>query len=68
MTSLSNVWDANATWLILMGGSLFGAFPLAYATILSSLYIPIMIMVIGLVFRTVAFEFRENSEKSYSGI
>jgi len=63
MTSLSNVWDANATWLILMGSSLFGAFPLAYATILSSLYIPIMIMVIGLVFRTVAFEFRENSEQ-----
>ncbi|MBE9221121.1 cytochrome d ubiquinol oxidase subunit II [Cyanobacterium stanieri LEGE 03274] len=65
MTSLSNVWDANATWLILMGGSLFGAFPLAYATILSSLYIPIMIMVIGLVFRTVAFEFRENSDNKF---
>ncbi len=65
MTSLSNVWDANATWLILMGGSLFGAFPLAYGTILSSLYIPIMIMVIGLVFRTVAFEFRENSQKKF---
>lgn len=65
MTSLSNVWDANATWLILMGGSLFGAFPLAYATILSSLYIPIMIMVIGLVFRTVSFEFRENAENKF---
>lgn len=62
MTSLSNVWDANATWLILMGGSLFGAFPLAYSTILNALYIPIMIMVIGLVFRTVSFEFRENAD------
>ncbi len=61
MTSLSNVWDANATWLILMGGSLFGSFPLAYGTILNALYIPIMIMVLGLSLRTVSFEFRENS-------
>jgi len=44
MTSLSNIWDANETWLVLMGG-LFGAFPLAYGTILSALYIPIMLMV-----------------------
>ena len=42
MTSLGNVWDANETWLVLMGGALFGAFPLAYSTILSSLYIPIL--------------------------
>ena len=40
MTSLGNVWDANETWLVLMGGSLFGAFPLAYATILNALYLP----------------------------
>ncbi len=63
MTSLSNVWDANATWLILMGGSLFGAFPLAYSTILNALYIPIMIMVVGLILRTVSFEFRQNSRR-----
>ncbi|MTF38928.1 cytochrome d ubiquinol oxidase subunit II [Cyanobacterium aponinum] len=63
MTSLSNVWDANATWLILMGGSLFGSFPLAYSTILNALYIPIMIMILGLVVRTVSFEFRENSRR-----
>jgi len=61
MTSLGNIWDANETWLVIMGGALFGAFPLAYATILSALYIPIFIMIFGLIFRAVAFEFREHS-------
>ncbi|MGF1537004.1 MAG: cytochrome d ubiquinol oxidase subunit II [Elainellaceae cyanobacterium] len=63
MTSLSNVWDANETWLVLMGGGLFGAFPLAYGTILSALYIPVFIMIFGLIFRAVAFEFREQAER-----
>ncbi len=63
MTSLGNVWDANETWLILMGGSLFGAFPLAYATILNALYLPAVIMVVGLILRAVSFEFRENAEQ-----
>lgn len=62
MTSLGNVWDANETWLVLMGGSLFGAFPLAYATILNALYLPAVIMVVGLILRAVSFEFRENAE------
>jgi len=62
MTSLGNVWDANETWLILMGGSLFGAFPLAYATILNALYLPAVVMVVGLIFRAVSFEFRENAD------
>lgn len=65
MTSLGNVWDANETWLVLMGGALFGAFPLAYATILSALYIPIMGMIFGLIFRAVAFEFREHSDRKF---
>jgi cytochrome d ubiquinol oxidase subunit II len=63
MTSLGNVWDANETWLVLMGGSLFGAFPLAYATVLNALYLPAVIMVVGLIFRAVSFEFRENAER-----
>lgn len=63
MTSLSNIWDANETWLVLMGGGLFGAFPLAYSTILSALYIPILLMVFGFIFRAVAFEFRELSQR-----
>ncbi len=61
MTSLGNVWDANETWLVLMGGALFGAFPLAYGTILNALYMPIFGMIFGLIFRAVAFEFREHS-------
>jgi len=63
MTSLGNVWDANETWLVIMGGALFGAFPLAYGTILSALYIPIFTMILGLIFRAVAFEFREHSNR-----
>lgn len=63
MTSLSNIWDANETWLVLMAGGLFGAFPLAYGTILTALYIPILIMIFGLIFRAVAFEFREQATR-----
>lgn len=65
MTSLGNVWDANETWLVLMGGSLFGAFPLAYATILNALYLPAVIMVVGLILRAVSFEFRENADNKF---
>ncbi len=65
MTSLSNIWDANETWLVLMGGGLFGAFPRAYGTILSALYIPIFVMVFGFVFRGVAFEFREQATRKF---
>ncbi|WP_193196691.1 cytochrome d ubiquinol oxidase subunit II [Nostoc sp. MG11] len=63
MTSLSNIWDANETWLVLMAGGLFGAFPLAYSTILNALYIPILVMVFGFIFRGVAFEFRELANR-----
>ena len=63
MTSLSNIWDANETWLVLMAGGLFGAFPLAYGTILSALYIPILTMVFGFIFRGVAFEFRSLARR-----
>jgi cytochrome bd ubiquinol oxidase subunit II len=63
MTSLGNVWDANETWLVVMAGALFGAFPLAYGTILTALYIPIFMMIFGLIFRAVAFEFREHSNR-----
>jgi len=62
MLSLGNVWDANETWLVLTGGALFGAFPLAYGTVLQALYIPVMMMIFGLIFRAVAFEFREHAQ------
>lgn len=61
MTSLESIWDANETWLVLLGGALFGAFPQVYAIALQSLYIPVMIMLFALIFRGVAFEFRHHA-------
>ncbi|MEC4749057.1 cytochrome d ubiquinol oxidase subunit II [Methylomicrobium sp. Wu6] len=58
MEGLSGVWDANETWLVLLGGTLFGAFPLAYAAVLEALYAPVLLMLFALIFRGVAFEFR----------
>lgn len=63
MATLGSVWDGNETWLVLLGGALFGAFPLAYGAILHGLYVPIMAMIFGLMFRAVAFEFRENARR-----
>jgi cytochrome d ubiquinol oxidase subunit II len=59
MASLGYVWDANETWLVILGGALFGAFPLAYGVLLHALYVPVLLLVMGLIFRGVAFEFRE---------
>ena len=61
MTSLSSIWDANESWLVVLGGTLFGAFPLAYGTVLHALYVPIVLMLFGLILRGVAFEFHELS-------
>lgn len=58
MNTVAPVWDGNETWLVLGGGGLFAAFPLAYAILLPALYTPIIAMLLGLVFRGVAFEFR----------
>jgi len=58
MNTVAPVWDGNETWLVLGGAALFGAFPLAYSVELSALYLPLMLMLIGLIFRGVAFEFR----------
>ena len=58
MNSIAPVWDGNETWLVLGGGGLLAAFPLAYAIIMPAIYAPIIAMLLGLVFRGVAFEFR----------
>ena len=58
MNSIAPVWDGNETWLVLGGGGLMAAFPLAYAIILPALYAPIIAMLLSLIFRGVAFEFR----------
>ena len=56
--SIAPVWDGNETWLVLGGGGLLAVFPVVYATVLPALYVPIILMLLGLVFRGVAFEFR----------
>lgn len=58
MNSIAPVWDGNETWLVMGGGGLLAAFPLAYGLIFSALYAPIVAMLLALVFRGVAFEFR----------
>ncbi|MBM0105910.1 cytochrome d ubiquinol oxidase subunit II [Steroidobacter sp. S1-65] len=58
MNSIAPVWDGNETWLVLGGGGLLAAFPLAYAIVLPALYAPLIGMLLGLIFRGVAFEFR----------
>lgn len=64
INSVAPVWDGNETWLVFGGATLYGAFPLAYSTLLPALYMPIMVMLGALVFRGVAFEFRFKSYKS----
>jgi cytochrome d ubiquinol oxidase subunit II len=67
MNSIAPVWDGNETWLVLGGIGLLAAFPLAFAIIIPAVYFPILIMLLGLVFRGVAFEFRykESDKQSF---
>ncbi|MDR6715136.1 cytochrome d ubiquinol oxidase subunit II [Pseudomonas hunanensis] len=58
MNTVAPVWDGNETWLVLGGAGLFGAFPMAYSVVLEALYLPLILMLVGLIFRGVAFEFR----------
>ncbi|MDB5378789.1 MAG: cytochrome d ubiquinol oxidase subunit [Rubritepida sp.] len=58
MSSIAPIWDGNETWLVLGGLALLAAFPLAFAIIIPALYFPILVMLLSLVFRGVAFEFR----------
>lgn len=63
INSIAPVWDGNETWLVLGGGAVLAGFPQAYAILLPALYVPIIAMLLGLVFRGVAFEFRFRSRK-----
>jgi cytochrome d ubiquinol oxidase subunit II len=64
VTSIAPFWDGNETWLVLGGGGLWVAFPKAYAIIMPALYLPVIAMLLALVFRGVAFEFRSASVTS----
>jgi cytochrome bd ubiquinol oxidase subunit II len=61
--SIAPVWDANQTWLVFGGGALFVSFPMIYGVLFSSLYIPLLTFVFGLIFRGVTFEFRANATR-----
>ncbi len=63
MNSVAPVWDGNETWLVLGGGGLMAAFPLAYAVLMPALYTPVIAMLLGLIFRGVAFEFRWRARR-----
>jgi cytochrome d ubiquinol oxidase subunit II len=65
VNTVAPVWDGNETWLVLGGAGLFAAFPKAYAVLLSSLYVPLLLMLVGLVWRGVSFEFRFKSDDSH---
>jgi cytochrome d ubiquinol oxidase subunit II len=67
ISSIAPFWDGNETWLVLGGGGLLVAFPQAYAVIMPALYLPVFVMLLALVFRGVAFEFRTvaNTSKQY---
>jgi cytochrome d ubiquinol oxidase subunit II len=64
MNSIAPFWDGNETFLVLSGGGLFAAFPLAYAILMPALYMPVIMMLLGLIFRGVSFEFRFKAVKS----
>ena len=64
MNTVAPVWDGNETWMVLGGAALYAAFPMVYATVLSALYLPIIFMVIALIFRGVAFEFRFKANRT----
>ncbi len=63
LNSIGPLWDGNEVWLVTFGGALFAAFPDAYATLLSSFYLPVIIVLLGLIGRAVSLEFRSKSKK-----
>ena len=63
MQSISPVWDGNETWLVVAAAVLFGAFPLVYSVLLSAFYLPLLAMLLALILRGVAFEFRYKTRR-----
>ena len=64
LRAVSPVWDGNETWLVVTGVVLWGPFPLVYATLLSAFYLPLLLMLAGLILRGVTFEFRARAQGS----
>jgi cytochrome bd ubiquinol oxidase subunit II len=63
LSAVSPIWDGNETWLIVAGVILWGAFPVVYATLFSAFYLPLLLMLAGLILRGVAFEYRYKTER-----
>ena len=63
MDSIAPFWDGNETWLVVIGASLYAAFPVVYAVFLGAFYLPVLLLLFGLIFRGVAFEFRLHSRR-----
>lgn len=64
MSTAAPIWDGNETWLVLGGAGLMAAFPKVYALVLSSLYLPVLLMLVGIIMRGVSFEFRSKANSS----
>jgi len=64
LNAVAPIWDGNETWLVVTGVVLWGAFPIVYATLLSAFYLPLVVMLAGLILRGVAFEFRYKTERA----
>jgi cytochrome d ubiquinol oxidase subunit II len=62
LNTIAPFWDGNETWLVIIGASLFAAFPAVYAVFLGAFYLPVLLMLFGLIFRGIAFEFRQRTE------
>jgi cytochrome d ubiquinol oxidase subunit II len=63
LSAVSPIWDGNETWLVVTGVILWGAFPIVYATLFSAFYLPLLLMLAGLILRGVAFEYRYKTER-----
>src|SRR5208282_6443528 len=61
LNTIAPFWDGNETWLVIIGASLFAAFPAVYAVFLGAFYLPVLLMLFGLIFRGIAFEFRNRA-------
>src|SRR5258705_111220 len=63
LRAVAPIWDGNETWLVVTGVILWGAFPIVYATLLSAFYLPLFLILAGLILRGVAFEFRDKTQQ-----
>jgi cytochrome d ubiquinol oxidase subunit II len=63
ISAVALVWDGNETWLVVSGVILWSVFPIVYSTVMSAFYLPVLLMLAGLILRGVAFEFRRKTEQ-----